>query len=113
MTDASIETLGDLLTLMTKPVAFKAKLAELRKTIDKAEKATAKLEAAGQVDAARLAADRTEMETREQSVRDREVKVMLAERDLQARAARLEEAGRPWRPERVETLPNGLTRELS
>ena len=47
MTDTPIETLGDLLTLMTKPAAYKAKLAVLRKTIDKAEKATAKLETAG------------------------------------------------------------------
>ena len=29
---------------------------------------------------------------------------MLAERDLRDRAARLEEAGKPWRPEQVETL---------
>jgi hypothetical protein len=112
----AMAALADLLVLMTKPAAFKAKLSELRRTIERAETATAKLEAASRAHDQKIAADRAEMATREQRVRDREVAVAIAERNLGEREKIIADA----KPQRYRDDPNlgpggrshsGLTRE--
>jgi hypothetical protein len=100
-----------LIALISDAPACKARLAELQKQIEAATKAQTNLDADRAAHQAEVAAAKATFDARETALRKREVEVLVRSNDLDDRAARLEESGKPWRPEKVDTLGNGLTRE--
>ena len=101
-----------LIALVTDAKACAKRLDELQRQIEAAAKAQAKLEADREQHERSVAAAKAALDAREAALRKREVEAMIRSNALDDRAARLEADGKPWRPERVETLGNGLTREL-
>jgi uncharacterized protein (DUF3084 family) len=121
MTDASPDTFAAALALLAAAAdvpGTKARLAELAKQIAAAEKAHAALTADRETHHRELAAAQAATNAREAKLRDREVKVGIAERDIAAREKVIADA----RPPRFSYDPNlgpggrsysGLTREAS
>jgi chromosome segregation ATPase len=96
----------------------KARLTELKKQLDAVEKASARLDADLAAHERAVAEATAASDEREQKLRDREVKVAFAERDIAAREKVIADA----RPPRFSDDPNlglggrshsGLTREAS
>jgi hypothetical protein len=97
-TDEAFTAVSSLIALVTDAKACGKRLDELRKTIEQAEAAQAKLTADREEFSQRAAAKTAAADEREKRIRAREVAVGIAERDILAREKALADAKPPRYP---------------